>query len=87
MLRRWSERRLWLLPGMLMCHMLVSMVMVVMDVELRHSSRAYVVVWEMVLHHGEPQGVVQEVMVLVVVMAPKRGERHRHEACGRKHRE
>ena len=80
MLWRWSERRLWLLPGMLLCHMLVSMVMVMMDVELRHSSRVYVVVREMMLHHGEPQGVVEQVMVLVVVMGPKRRERHRHEA-------
>ena len=82
MLRRWSKRRLWLLPGMLLCHMLVCMVMVMMDVELRQSSRVYVVVREMVLHHGKPQGVVEEVMVmvLVVVMGPKWRERHRHEA-------
>ena len=79
MLRRRGERSLWLLPGMLLCHMLVSMVMVVMDVERRQRSRVYVVVREMVLHHGEARGVVEEVMVLVVVMGPKRRERHRHE--------
>ena len=74
MSRRWSERRLWLLPGLLLCHMLVCMVMVMMDVELRQSSWVYMVVREMVLCHGEPQRVVEEVMVmeLLVVMAPKR---------------
>ena len=87
LLLRRSERRLWLLPWMLLCHMLVSMVMVVIGVELRHSSRVYVVVREMVLYHGEPQGVVEEVMLMVVVMGPKQRERYRHEARGRWHRE
>ena len=79
---------LWLLPGMLLCHMLVCMVMVMMDVELRQRSRVYVLVREMVLHYGEIHGVVEKVMVmeLVVVMGPKRQERHRHEAWGRRHR-
>ena len=79
-----------LLPGMGMwlCHMLVCMVMVMMDGELWQSSRVYVLVWEMLLHQGEPEGVVEEVMVtgMVVVMGPKRRERQRHEAWGRRHR-
>ena len=58
MLRRQGKRRLWLLPGIFLCHMLVSMVMEVTDVELRHSSRVYVVVQQMVLHHQGPKGVV-----------------------------
>ena len=87
MLLRRSKRRLWLLPWMLLCHMLVSMVMPVIGVELRHSSWVYVGVREMVLYHGEPQWVVEEVMVMVVVMGPKRRERYRHEGWGRRHRE
>ena len=71
-------------PGMLLCHMLVCMVMVMMDAELWQSSRVYVLVWEMMPHQGEPQGVVEEVMVmdLVMVTGPKRRERQRHEAWG-----
>ena len=73
---------LWLLPGMWLCHTLLCMVMVMMDAELWQSSRVYVLVWEMMLHQGEPEGVVEEVMVmdLVVVMGPKGRERQRHEA-------
>ena len=39
------------------------------------------------LHHGEPDGVVEEVMVmeLVVVVGPKRREWQGHEAWGRWH--
>ena len=48
------------------------MVMVKVDGELWHSSRVYVLVWEVMLHHGEPDGVVKEVMEmeLVVVVSP-----------------
>ena len=35
------------------------MVMVMVDGELRHSRRVYVLVWEVVLHHGEPGGVMK----------------------------
>ena len=80
-----------LLQGMWLCHMLVwmvmGMVMVMADGELWQSSRVYVLVWEVMLHQGEPQGVVEEVMVmeLVVVVVPKRRERQRHEAWGWRH--
>ena len=60
LLRRLSERMLRLLQGMWVCHMLVVMVMVMVmvmvDGELWHSSRVYVLVWEVMLHHGEPEG-------------------------------
>ena len=82
-----------LLQGMWLCHMLVWMVMLMVmltvDGELLQSSRVYVLVWEvMLLPQGEPQGVVEEVMVmeLVVVVGPKRRERQRHEAWGWWHR-
>ena len=86
MLRRLSERMLRLLQGMWVCHMLVwmlmvvVMVMVMVDGELWQSSRAYVLVWEVMLHHGEPDGVVEEGMVmgLVLVVGPKRRERQGH---------
>ena len=86
MLRRLSERMLRLLQGMWVCHMLVWMVMVVVmvmvmvDGELWQSSRAYVLVWEVMLHQGEPQGVVEEgtVMELMVVVGPKRREWQGH---------
>ena len=67
--------------GVRVRHMLVRkamvgvMVMVMVDGELWQSSRVYVLVWEvMMLHHGEPDGVVEEVMVmeLVVVVSPKK---------------
>ena len=82
MLRRLSERLLRLLHGTWVCHMLVWMVMVVVmvmvmvDGELWQSSRVYVLVWEVMLHHGEPDGVVDEGMGmdLVVVVGPKRRE-------------
>ena len=83
---RLSERMLRLLRGMWVCHMLVWMVLVMVMVmvvgELWQSSRVYVLVWEVMLHHGEPEGVVQEVMVmeLVVVVGPKRREWQGHEA-------
>ena len=35
------------------------MVMVKMDGGLRHSRRVYVLVWEVMLHHGEPDGVMK----------------------------
>ena len=81
--------------GVRVRHMLVRkatvgvMVMVMVDGELWQSSRVYVLVWEaMMLHHGEPDGVVEEVMVmeLVVVVSPKRWEWQGHEAWGRRHR-
>ena len=34
-------------------------VMVKMDGGLRHSCRVYVLVWEVMLHHGEPDGVMK----------------------------
>ena len=69
-----------LVQGMRVRHMLVRkamvgvMVMVMVDRELWQSSWVYVLVWEVMLHHGEPDGVVEEVMVmeLVVVVSPKR---------------
>ena len=93
MLWRLSERMLRLLQGMWVHHMLVWMVMVVVmvmvmvDGELWQSSRVYVLVWEVMLHHGEPDGVVEEgmVMELVVVVGPKRREWQGHEAWGRWH--
>ena len=70
MLWRRSERGLLLLQRMWVCHMLVRMamvvvmVMVMVDGELWQRSRVYVLVWEVMLHHGEPDGVVEEVMVM-----------------------
>ena len=94
MLWRLSERLLRLLHGTWVCHMLVWMVMVVVmvmvmvDGELWQSSRVYLLVWEVMLHHGEPDGVVEEgmVMELVVAVGPKRREWQGHEAWGRRHR-
>ena len=94
MLWRLSERMPLLLQGMWVCHMLVRMamvvvmVMVILDGEPWQSSRVYVFVWEVMVHHGEPDGVVEEVMVmgLVVVVGPKRREWQGHEAWGRWHR-
>ena len=94
MLRPFSERMLRLLQGMQMCPMLVwmvmVMVMVMVDGELRQSNRVYVLVREVMLHPGEPQGVVEEVLVMelvvVGVVGPKRRERRRHEDWGRRHR-
>ena len=88
MLWRPSERMLRLMQGMWVCHMLVWMVTVVVDGELWQRSRVYVLVWEVMLHHGEPDGMVKEVMVmkLVVVVGPKRREWQTHEARGRRHR-
>ena len=77
--------------GMWLCHMLVCMVMVmlmvVVDGELWRSSWVYVLVWEVMLHHGKPQGVVREVMLtgMVEVMGPNRREGQRNEAWGRRH--
>ena len=34
-------------------------VMVKMDGGLWHSMRVYVLVWEVMLHHGEPDGVMK----------------------------
>ena len=92
MLWRLSEHMLRLLRGKSVCHMLVwmvmVMVMVMVDGELWQSSRVYVLVWEVMLHHGEPEGVVEEVMVmeLVVVVGPKSREWQGHEAWGWRHR-
>ena len=94
MLGRPSVRMPLLGQGMRVRHMLVRKVMVVVmvmvkvDGELWHSSRLYVLVWEVMLHHGEPDGVVKEVTVmeLVVVMSPKRRERQGPEARERRHR-
>ena len=35
------------------------MVMMKVDGELWHSRRVYVLVWEVMLHHGEPDGVMK----------------------------
>ena len=35
------------------------MVMVKVDSELWHTRRVYTLVWEVMLHHGEPDGVVK----------------------------
>ena len=83
-----------LVQGLRVRHMLVRnamvgvMVMVMVHRELWQSSRVYPLVWEVMLHHGEPDGVVEEVMVmeLVVVVSPKRREWQGHEAWGRRHR-
>ena len=80
--------------GMWVRHMLVRQamvgvtVMVKVDGERWQSCRVYVLVWEGMLHHGEPDGVVKEVMVmeLVVVVSPKRRERQGPGAWGRQHR-
>ena len=78
--------------GMRVHHMLVRTVMVMVvvkvDGELWHSRRVYVLVWEVMLHHGEPDGVVKEVMEmeLVVVVSPKRREGQGPVARGRRHR-
>ena len=93
MLRWLSERLLQLLQGMWVSHMLVWMVvvvvivMVMVDGELWHSSRVHVLVWEVMLHHGEPDGVVEEgmVMELVEVVGPEMREWQGHEAWGRRH--
>ena len=49
--------------GMRVLHMPVRtvmvMVMVKVDGELWHSRRVYVLVWEVMLHHGEPDGVMK----------------------------
>ena len=49
--------------GMRVLHMLVRtvmvMVMVKVDGELWHSRRVYVLVWKVMLHHGEPDGVMK----------------------------
>ena len=68
--------------------MVMVMVMVMVDGELWQSSRVYVLVREVMLHHGEPEGVVEEMMVmeLVLVVGPKRREWQGHEAWGWRHR-
>ena len=95
-----SERMLRFLQGMLVCHMLVCMVMVMVMVmlmvmvkvmvngELWQSSRMYGLVWEVMPHHGDPNGVVEEVMglELVAVVGAKRGEWQGHETWGWRHR-
>ena len=40
-------------------HSCCVMVMVKMDGELWHSRQVYVLVWEVMLHHGEPDGVMK----------------------------
>ena len=63
-------------------------VMVKMDGGLWHSCRVYVLVREVMLHHGEPDGVMKQVMEmkLVVVVSPKGRDGHGPEAWGRRHR-
>ena len=58
-------RRSWVLlgQGMRVLHMPVRLVMMMvkvkMDWGLWHSCRVYVLVWEVMLHHGEPDGVMK----------------------------
>ena len=76
------------LQGMRVRHMLVWMVMAVVMVMVMEdgkpwqSCRVHVLVWEVMLHHGEPDGVVEELvmMELVVEVGPKRREWQEHEA-------
>ena len=86
MLRQRRERRRLLLLGILLSRMLVRMVMV-MPLKRKWNSWVHMVVRELVLHHGRPHGVVDQVMVMVLVMGPKRRERHWQEAWGWRHRE
>ena len=67
MLRRRCECcRLWPL-GMLPNRMLVNMV-----IEVKRESRVCVVVRDMVVHRGISCWVMEQVMVMVMVMGPKR---------------
>ena len=94
MMRRPSVRLPLLGQGMRVHHMLVlkamvgMMVMGMVDGELWHSRRVYVLVWEVMLHNGEPDEVVKEMMVmeLVAVVSPKRRERLGPKAWERWHR-
>ena len=86
MLRQHRERSWWLLLGTLLSRMLVGMVMV-MSVEGKCNSRVHMVVREMVLHRGNSQGVVEQVMVMVVLMGSEQRERHWQDASGWRHRE
>ena len=63
------------------------MVMVKVDGELWPSRRFYVLVSEVMLHHGEPDGVVNEVMEmeLGVVVGSKMRAGQGPEARGRRH--
>ena len=80
-----------LLQGVWICHMLawmvMGMVMVMVDGEVWQSGQVYLLVWEVMLHQGESQGVVEEVMVmeLMVVVRPKIREWQGHEAWGCRH--
>ena len=63
-------RRLWPL-GMLLSRTLVHTVM-----EVERDNRVCVVVWDMVVHRGMSHWVMEQVMVMVMVMGPKRQDRH-----------
>ena len=69
-------------------HSRYVMVMVRVDGELWHSRWVYFLVREVMLHHGEPDGVMKYVMEmeLVVVVSPKARDGHGPEAWGRRHR-
>ena len=56
--------------------MVVVILMVMEDGKPWQSCRMHVLVWEVMLHHGEPDGVVDKVVVmeLVVVVGPTRRE-------------
>ena len=67
-----------LLQGVWICHMMAWMVMVMVivmvDGEVWQSGPVYLLVGEVMVHQGDPKGVVEEVMVmeLMVVVGPKR---------------
>ena len=75
---------LWVRHMLVWMVMVVVMVMVMEDGERWQNCLVHVLVWEVMLHHGEPDGVVEEVVVmeLVVVVGPKRREWQGHEARG-----
>ena len=91
-LQQRCERSRLRLLGMLLSRMLVRMVMVI-EVKRKRNSSVHVVVWEMVVHRGMSHWVVEDVMVMVVVLGPKRRERqwqgdwrwgHREQVCTRR---
>ena len=79
MLRQRCDRSWLRLLGMLLSRLLVRMV-IVMELKRKWNSWVHVVVGETVMHRGKPHWVVEQVMVMVAVMGPKRRERHWQEA-------